>query len=98
MLVPRDLASTHTLVSTHHNIAHTVRSSLSAAGAGFAAAFAKVEQALDLSPLDHAEAMGLDAWEVGGNTGTIAGFQGKKVGKSSQQQHHHNILTSGGLG
>ncbi|CAN0112169.1 unnamed protein product [Pylaiella littoralis] len=49
------------------------------AGAGFAAAFSNVEQALQLSPMDHAEAMGLEAWEVAGNSGTIAGYQGKKV-------------------
>lgn len=50
-----------------------------AAGAGFAAAFSNVEQALQLSPMGHAEAMGLEAWEVAGNSGTIAGYQGKKV-------------------
>lgn len=46
---------------------------------GFASAFSKVETALELSPLDHAEAMGLETWEVGGNSGAIAGFKGKKV-------------------
>ncbi|CAB1097786.1 unnamed protein product [Ectocarpus sp. CCAP 1310/34] len=49
------------------------------AGAGFAAAFSMVEQALELSPLDHAEAMGLETWEAAGSSGTIAGFKGKKV-------------------
>lgn len=47
---------------------------------GFAAAFSKVEQALELAPLDHAEAMGLESWEVGANSGTIAGYKGRKVG------------------
>lgn len=46
---------------------------------GFSSAFAKVEAALELSSLDHAEAMELETWEVEGNSGTIAGFKGKKV-------------------
>lgn len=49
------------------------------AGAGFASAFSMVEQALELSPLDHAEAMGLETWEAAGSSGTIAGFKGRKV-------------------
>lgn len=49
------------------------------AGAGFAAAFSMVEQALELSPLDHAEAMGLETWEAAGSSGTIAGYKGRKV-------------------
>ena len=50
-----------------------------AVGEGFTEAFSRVEEALELSPLDHAEAMGLEAWEVGDSSGTIAGFKGKKV-------------------
>lgn len=46
---------------------------------GFTAVFSKVEQAMELSPLDHATAMDLESWEVSGNSGTIAGFKGKKV-------------------
>ncbi|CAM9688718.1 unnamed protein product [Ascophyllum nodosum] len=52
---------------------------ISAVGEGFTEAFSRVEEALELSPLDHAEAMGLEAWEVGDSSGTIAGFKGKKV-------------------
>lgn len=46
---------------------------------GFNSVFSRVQEAVELSPLDHAAAMELETWEVGGNSGTIAGFKGKKV-------------------
>lgn len=46
---------------------------------GFQEAFSRVNAALELSPLDHAEAMGLESWEVGDNSGTIEGYKGKKA-------------------
>lgn len=39
----------------------------------------RLNEALELSLLDHAEAMGLESWEEGSNSGTIEGYKGKKV-------------------
>ncbi|CAM9328732.1 unnamed protein product [Discosporangium mesarthrocarpum] len=63
-------------LSTFRETEHLRMSSVEDA---FESVFSKVNKALELQPLDHAEAMDCDKWTVGDFSGTVEGFKGKKV-------------------